>query len=78
MEKKQPSYKVEYSEPKFEEIPQTDFRDLAGLIATVSAAPTWTPRKFSEQFAIMTSGGTLRFYWYDRDNGAWHYVTATA
>ena len=77
MEQKQTNYKTEYQEPKFEEIKQTDFRDLTGLIPTVSSVPAWIPRKFSEQFAIYTSGSTYRFYWYDRDNGAWRYSTGT-
>lgn len=77
MEKKQPSYSVEYQEPKIEEIQQVRIEDLGGLFKTSSAVPTHIPRKFSEQIAIYTSGATYRLYWYDTTAGAWRYASGT-
>jgi len=51
--------------------------DLLGLIPTISTAPTWTPRKFSEQFAIYLSGGVYRFYIYNTSDNSWRYTTLT-
>jgi len=52
--------------------------NIFGMIRTVDAVPTHTPRNLFEQIIIYTSGATLRFYWYDVTNNLWHYVTATA
>lgn len=52
--------------------------DVAGLIETVSVAPTHVPRNFFDQFKIYTNSTTYRFYWYDSVNKVWHYITATA
>ena len=57
----------ENQEIKLEE--RTHINGLIGLILTVSSAPTWTPRKFSEQFAIYLSGGVYRFYIYNTSVG---------
>ncbi len=73
MEKKQPSYNLEYQEPKIEEIKRIRFDELDGLFQTSSSVPTHVPRKFSEQIVIYTSGATYRLYWYDNANGAWRY-----
>lgn len=51
--------------------------DLYGLIRTVSAAPTHTPRKISEQIILYKNSTTYRLYIYDADNGAWRYVALT-
>lgn len=79
MEKKQQNSEIEirFSETKTPEMTSTDIRDLTGLIQAVSSAPTWSPRKFSEQFAVYASGATYRFYIYDSTNKAWRYVALT-
>lgn len=57
---------------------QMSIGNLIDFIPTVSAAPTHKPHTFQEQFRIYKDGATLRFYWYDVANTAWHYVDATA
>lgn len=54
-----------------------DISHLLGFIRTVSVAPAWTPRSFSEQFAIYKNGATIRLYCYDTTNGAWRYTALT-
>lgn len=57
----------------------TQIQQLEGLIPTVTAVPTWTPRKFSEQFAIYNDADDeFRFYWYDNGVDAWKYTTQTS
>lgn len=51
---------------------------LAGIVDTVTSAPTGKPTNMVNQFKIYTNGATYRFYWYDAKNDVWHYVTATA
>lgn len=48
--------------------------DIMGMILTVSAVPTHTPRNLYEQFVIYTNGATYRFYWYDTTNKVWRYA----
>lgn len=54
---------------------------LRNVLPVVSAAPTYVPRNFLEQFAIYSSGGTFRLYVYtidyDTGTGAWKYVALT-
>ena len=50
---------------------------IIDMIETVSSAPTETPTSFRNQFKIYKSGATKRFYWYDKTNGEWSYVTGT-
>lgn len=54
-----------------------DIANLVGFIQTVSAAPTWTPTGFPEQFAIYKNGATIRLYCYDTVNKAWRYTALT-
>lgn len=51
--------------------PQIDVIDLIGLIPTVSAAPTYVPTKFQEQFRIYQNGATKRLYVYNTLNALW-------
>lgn len=53
-------------------------RDVFGLFQTISAVPTDTPKTWFDQIRIYKNSTTLRLYWYDPVEGAWHYVTATA
>lgn len=57
--------------------PLTFIDAIEGFIPTVSAAPTWTPKKFSEQFAVYKNATTYRFYWYDSTNAEWRYTSGT-
>jgi len=57
--------------------PSVNLRDLAGFIKTVTAAPTWIPKNFFEQFVIYKNGATKRFYWYDTVNKEWDFVVGT-
>jgi uncharacterized protein YcfL len=52
--------------------------NVNGLFETVDTAPTHTPKNFYDQIKIYVNGATYRFYWYDANANAWHYVTATA
>lgn len=51
--------------------------NLVGFIRTVSAAPTWIPKSFEEQFALYANGATYRLYCYDSINKAWRYAALT-
>lgn len=55
-----------------------DMSDLIGMFQVVDVAPTNIPRDMYDQVQIYVNGATLRLYWYDWVNHAWHYVTATA
>lgn len=55
-----------------------DVSDIIGQFQVVAVAPTHTPRDIYDQIIIYVNGATLRLYWYDWVNHAWHYVTATA
>lgn len=57
---------------------RVNLRDILGAIKVVSTAPSTKPTTIGEQLVIYKNGATLRFYWYDTVEGAWHYVTATA
>lgn len=52
--------------------------EIEGLYETVSVAPTIVPKSIYDQVKIYVNGATLRFYWYDGNGNAWHYITATA
>lgn len=68
---------LDYAEPQLNFQKEARIEDLWGMVKTVSTAPTWTPRKFSEQFAIYSNSTTYRFYWYDTTNNAWRYASGT-
>jgi hypothetical protein len=51
--------------------------DIEDFIATQETVPSSKPRKFSEQFVIVTSGGSSRAYIYDTLGLAWRYTTLT-
>lgn len=57
---------------------RVNLRDIFGAIKVVSAAPINKPTSIAEQFVIYKNGATLRFYWFDTVEGAWHYIVATA
>ena len=55
-----------------------NLRDILGAIEVVDAAPTGKPQNIGGQLKVYKNGATLRLYWYDTKEQAWHYVTATA
>lgn len=57
---------------------RVNLRDVFGKIEIVSVAPVGKPTNIGAQFKIYKNSTTLRLYWYDTTEGAWHYVTATA
>lgn len=52
-----------------------EIRDLIGLLPTLTAAPTYVPRKFSEQVVIAVAGGANSLYVYDVTNNLWRAAT---
>ena len=53
--------KIEYTEPKINLETKPDFRDLSGIIPTVTDFPTWVPKKYSECMVIYNSTTTYKF-----------------
>lgn len=70
---------MEYQEPNINAVPSdvVDLENIYGIFPQITATPTWTPRRFIEQFAIYKNGGTFRFYIWDSANKAWRYASLT-
>lgn len=70
---------MDFQEPKIASAPRPVIGEqlFSAFVKTVSAAPTDTPKKASDQFRIYSSGGVYRLYVYDRVGAAWRYVTLT-
>lgn len=47
---------------------------LWGNIQTVSSTPTWTPKRFYEQFALYNDGTFSGYYYYDFPNQTWRHT----
>lgn len=62
-----PAVEFKYAEPMPDPAVDPLIDDQFGLIPTITAAPTFTPRKFSEQIRI-TDG---QVHIYDTENQAW-------
>lgn len=57
-------------------IPNQDhWLNFVGYIRTLNEVPTYTPRKISQQFVLVTNGGSSRTYIYDTVGLAWKYIT---
>jgi len=57
-----------------------DLGDVYGFIRTIDFAPTAVPKRFTDQFVIVTAGASSRAYIYDtKPTGglAWRYVVLT-
>jgi hypothetical protein len=54
-----------------------DVLNLLGFIQTIDFVPTAKPKRFIDQFVIVTSGGSSRAYIYDTVGLAWKYATLT-
>lgn len=48
-----------------------EIRDLFGLLQTITSAPTYVPKKFSEQVVLAVAGGANSLYVYDVLNNKW-------
>lgn len=44
---------------------------LEGFIQTLTEEPAYTPRKFTDQLVIVTTGGSSRVYLYDTNSRSW-------
>lgn len=51
--------------------------NLVGFIQTRDTVPTDKPRKFADQFVLVTNGGSSRAYIYDTRGLAWKYTSLT-
>ena len=70
-----PIIEIKYEEPKVNLETQPDFRDLAGMIPTITVFPTWTPRKLSECVAVYDA--TTVYKWCVYVNNTWRSVNLT-
>lgn len=52
-----------------------DFLNIEGFIRTLSAAPSYVPKKLSEQIVVVVSGGNMSLYIYDVTNLLWRQGT---
>ena len=48
-----------------------NFVNLVGLFSTGTDAPSLAPRKISEQFVVVTAGGSSRAYIYNTISRTW-------
>lgn len=51
--------------------------DLDGFLRTLTEEPTHTPKKFSDQLVIVTTGGSSALYIYDTSSTSWMYTALT-
>lgn len=50
---------------------QNDILNIEGFIRTMTSPPTYVPKNFSQQIAVVVSGGVMTLYVYDIVNGLW-------
>lgn len=50
---------------------QNHLLNIEGFIRTVSAAPTYVPKNFSQQIVVAVAGGLMTLYVYDTVNNLW-------
>ena len=61
----------------YKEIPpntSVGFRDISGVLPTLSAAPAGTPRGVFQQIRIVRTAGTTYLYIYDTSVSTWYKV----
>lgn len=56
---------------------QDHWLNLVGFIMTLDIVPTYIPRGISQQFVIVTNGGSSLAYIYDTKGRSWKYTTLT-
>jgi len=49
----------------------TNFLDIEGFVNSLTEEPSFTPRKLSDTFFIVTTGGSSRFYVFDVVSRTW-------
>ncbi len=54
---------------------EKNWRDLSGFILKLTEEPSYMPRGAFEQIAVVTTGGSSRFYIYDTGVRAWKSTT---
>lgn len=54
---------------------ENDFLNIGGFIRILSAAPSYVPKKLSEQIVVVVSGGSMSLYIYDVTNLLWRQGT---
>lgn len=64
-----PEVKTEYRDIQVPVENEHHIQESFGMIPTVTATPTYTPRKFSEQFRINSTDQSLELY--DQENHTW-------
>lgn len=67
--------KIEYKESEINLVKEVDFREITGIIPTITDFPTWTPRKYSECLAIYNATTTYKFCVYI--SNTWRSVNLT-
>lgn len=56
---------------------RNDLLNVQGFIQTIEEVPTAKPKRFRDQFVIVTNGGSSRAYIYDTSGLAWKYSALT-
>lgn len=64
------------NEPKFTSSDTTvNLENIVGGIPRITAAPTWVPKRFKDNFALSLITGTYKFWVYDPVANVWKGVT---
>lgn len=53
---------------------ESNLADVRGFLHTRTEEPSYVPRSFSEQFVLVTTGGSSRAYLYDVISNTWKSV----
>lgn len=56
---------------------EQNWRDIDALLTNTEVVPTAKPRSISEQFVIVSGGGSARAYIYDTGALSWRYTALT-
>ena len=52
--------------------------NVEGFVETLTEAPTYTPKKLSQQVVLVRAGGSTSAYFYDTVNTQWNQVALTS
>lgn len=63
--------KIDYESNDISNKETSDLIDIVGLFKTVSAAPTYTPTKVSDQVVMSNDGTNKKLHIFDAKNGEW-------
>ena len=56
---------------------ENNLANIEGFVRTMSSAPTYIPKKFSEQIVVAVAGGLMTLYVYDTVNNLWRQAALT-